>query len=58
MKQNGVVNSNSEMATEISFYDNHPSDTASELFDMEKGLALKGNEMSIISKIDDALKEY
>ncbi len=56
MKQNGVINSNSEMATEISFYDNHPSDTASELFDKEKGLALKGNEMSIIKKIDDALK--
>ncbi|MFT5871313.1 MAG: YteA family regulatory protein [Clostridium sp.] len=56
MKQNGVINSNSEMATEISFYDNHPSDTASELFDKEKGLALKGNEMSIINKIDGALR--
>jgi YteA family regulatory protein len=56
MKQNGVINSNSEMATELSFYDNHPSDTASELFDKEKGLALKGNEMSIINKIDDALR--
>ena len=56
MKQNGVINSNSEMASELSFYDNHPSDTASELFDKEKGLALKGNEISIINKIDDALK--
>ena len=56
MKQNGVIDSNSEMATEISFYDNHPSDTATELFDKEKGLALKGNEMSIIKKIEDALK--
>ena len=56
LKQNGVVNSNSEMASEISFYDNHPSDTASELFDMEKGLALKANEMSIIKKIQNALK--
>lgn len=55
MKENGVINSNSEMATELSFYDNHPSDIATELFDKEKGLALKGNEMSIIKKIDDAL---
>ena len=56
LKQNGVINSNSEMASEISFYDNHPSDTATELFDMEKGLALKANEMSIIKKIQNALK--
>jgi YteA family regulatory protein len=56
MKQNGVINSNSEMATELSFYDNHPADTATELFDKEKGLALKGNEISIIKKIEDSLK--
>ncbi|MCJ7690335.1 MAG: TraR/DksA C4-type zinc finger protein [Clostridiaceae bacterium] len=56
MKQNGVINSNSEMASELSFYDNHPSDSASELFNKEKGLALKKNEVSIINKIEDALK--
>lgn len=56
MKQNGVINSNSEMASEISFYDNHPSDSATELFDIEKGLALRANEMSIIKKIQEALK--
>ena len=56
MKQNGVIDSNSEMATELSFYDNHPSDIATELFDKEKGIALKGNEMSILNKIEDALK--
>lgn len=56
LKQNGVINSNSEIASEISLYDNHPSDTATELFDMEKGLALKGNEMSVIKKIQRALK--
>ena len=56
MKQNGVVNSNSEMETDLSFYDNHPSDMATELFDKEKGLALKGNEISILNKIEDALK--
>ena len=56
MKQNGVINSNSEMASEISFYDNHPSDTATEMFDIEKGLALKQNEITILKKIRDALK--
>ena len=56
MKQNGVGNSNSEMATELSFSDNHPSDTATELFDMEKGLALKQNEFTIMRKIRDALR--
>ena len=56
MKENGVIDSNSEMATELSFYDNHPSDMATELFDKEKGLALKGNEISILNKIEDALK--
>jgi len=56
MKQNGVVNSNSEMETDLSFYDNHPSDMATELFDKEKGLALKGNEISILNEIEDALK--
>ena len=56
MRQNGVIDSNSEMATELSFYDNHPSDTATELFDKEKGIALKGNENSILNKIEGALK--
>jgi len=55
IKRNGVIDSNSEMATELSFYDNHPSDTATELFDKEKGIALKGNEKSILNKIEDAL---
>lgn len=56
MRQNGVIDSNSEMATELSFYDNHPSDIATELFDKEKGMALKGNEISVLNKIEDALK--
>ncbi|MCJ7689507.1 MAG: TraR/DksA C4-type zinc finger protein [Clostridiaceae bacterium] len=56
MKQNGVINSNSEMASELSFYDNHPSDSATELFDTEKGMALVKNVVTIRSIIDDALK--
>ncbi|MCB2288920.1 TraR/DksA C4-type zinc finger protein [Clostridium sp. CS001] len=55
MKENEVVNSNIQATGELSFYDNHPSDTASEMFESEKGLALKANEMSIIGKINNAL---
>lgn len=57
LKENEVIDSNEEMtSSELSFYDNHPADLATELFDKEKGLALKQNEMTIIKKIDDSLK--
>lgn len=56
MQRNETINSNSEMSSEFSFYDNHPADSATELYDKEKGMALKANEISIINKIDDALK--
>ncbi|QAT40024.1 TraR/DksA C4-type zinc finger protein [Clostridium sp. JN-9] len=55
MKENEVINSNEELASELSFYDNHPSDSATELFDKEKGLALKANEVTILKNIDEAL---
>ena len=56
LKQNGIASFNSEMASELSFYDNHPSDSATELFDTEKGMALVKNEVTIQNKIEDALK--
>lgn len=56
MKENEAINSTEEISSELSFYDNHPSDLASELNDMERGKALQGNEMNIINKIDDAIK--
>jgi YteA family regulatory protein len=37
-------------------YDNHPSDTATELFDQERGRALKEHELTIMSKINDCLE--
>lgn len=55
MKENGTVNSNQEMSSELSFYDNHPSDQATQLFDKEEGIGLKLNEVSIVNKIDDSL---
>lgn len=55
MESNETINSNSAMSRELSAYDNHPADTATELFDKERGLAFKENEITIIKKIDDAL---
>lgn len=48
MKDNETIDSNSAMSMELSNYDNHPADTGSELFEKEKGLALKENEISIM----------
>lgn len=56
MEKNETINSNAEMSTELSFYDNHPSDSATEIFDKERGMAFKENEVSIIKSIDNSLK--
>lgn len=59
MEENEAFNSKVEMATELSelsMYDNHPSDTASEIFDHERGMALKEHELTIIKKIEDSIK--
>jgi len=55
MKKNETIDSNEEISSELSFYDNHPSDLGEELADIEKGKALESNEISIIGKIDEAL---
>lgn len=56
MRKNGTIDSKSEIASELSFYDNHPSDLATELNDIERGAAFKRNEEAIIKKIDSALE--
>jgi YteA family regulatory protein len=59
MEENEAFNSKVEMATEISelsMYDNHPSDIATETFDQERGMALKEHEITIIKKIEDCLE--
>lgn len=55
LENNEAINMNVEMSSELSFYDNHPADMASEMYDMERGIAFKEHEISIIKKIDDAL---
>lgn len=56
MEDNETINSNVEMSSELSFYDNHPSDLGSEMNDMERGRAFKEHEMTIVKKIDDAFR--
>lgn len=41
--------------SELSYYDNHPTDTGSEPCQMEKDLALNSKDKSILEKIDLAL---
>ena len=40
---------------ELSYYDNHPADTGSELFQTTKNLALNSKDESTLNKIDSAL---
>ena len=56
LNENGMTKFNSESASELSFYDNHPADMGSENFEVEKGRALEANETSMLSKINEALK--
>lgn len=55
MEKNETINSNSEMSSELSFYDNHTGDSAGNLYDKEMGMAFKEHEVTIIKKIDEAL---
>lgn len=44
-----------EASGELSMYDNHPADMATELFEREKDLALHEHAESELSKVEDAL---
>lgn len=41
---------------ELSVYDNHPADIATETYEQEKNIALRKHESNILSEIDSALK--
>lgn len=55
LDESEIRNSYTEMSQELSFYDNHPADASSQLYEKEKALALVKNESAILSKIDNAL---
>ena len=55
MRRNETIDSDTELSSELSFYDNHSGDTAGYFIDIERGRALKENEVSILSGIKSAL---
>ncbi|OPJ62394.1 TraR/DksA C4-type zinc finger protein [Clostridium oryzae] len=56
LNDNDMTKYNVDIASELSFYDNHPSDIATETFQVEMGRSLEANETSMLDKINDALK--
>ncbi len=46
-----------EQVTELSTYDDHPADLASETFEREKDLALEGNIQALLEKVNTALEK-
>lgn len=46
-----------EQVTELSTYDDHPADMASETFEREKDLALEGNIADLLDKVNTALEK-
>ena len=56
MKRNDITDLNEEMENELSLWDNYPADIGTIREDMETTSAFKGNEVSILKKIDDALR--
>lgn len=56
LNNNKMTKYNAEIASELSFYDNHPADIATETFEVEMGRALEANEVSLLDKINEALK--
>jgi len=46
-----------ERATELSTYDDHPADLASETYEREKDLALESNIQNLLDKVNAALEK-
>jgi len=51
------ISSDIEQVTELSTYDDHPADLASETFEREKDLALEGNIQDLLDKVNTALEK-
>lgn len=55
-EENTTINKSAqEASSELSMYDNHPADMATELFEREKDLALNEHAESELGKVKDAL---
>lgn len=55
MKENNTAEQDMNSPTELSNYDNHPAEIASELFQVEMNTALKVHEENILQQIKSAL---
>ena len=55
MKENNDANEDIYSPTELSHYDNHPAEIASQLYELEHNLALKVHEEYSLKEIKDAL---
>lgn len=55
MKVNKTAEQDIESATELSNYDNHPADIATELFQLEHNKGLKVHEENILKEIEEAI---
>lgn len=55
MKENGDAQQDKFSPTELSNYDNHPAEMATELFQVELNSALKVHEEDILQELKDAL---
>ena len=55
LNNNGMTKYNAEVSSELSFYDNHPADIATEVSQIGIGRALEANEVSLLDKINSAL---
>ncbi len=53
----GIKHSLRDSTGELSNYDNHPADSATDTFDREKDLGLRDNAKLILQMIDDALSK-
>ena len=51
------LSSDVEQITEMSTYDDHPADLASETFEREKDLALESNIQDLLAKVNTALEK-
>src|SRR5690554_4840482 len=55
---NGANNQFQDYYSELSVYDNHPADIASETYETEMRLNLKSHEKRILNEIDNALSKF
>lgn len=55
MREHKTIDSDMELSSELSFYDNYPGDNATFYVNIEEGRALKEHETSILNGIKSAL---